>query len=160
MALAVQGNRVNELSCDGAGQKIVVPCGAFALGAQGLLCFHSSEQVEGHVLDCGEVGWRVAGPHPAFVVAEHHVHGPVQVVFDAPVIADGRPDGVRFLRQRGDVEPRLALDAAIGLPSAFDDRDAAARASRGAFAAIRHCSAIAFVACCGSTVVLRVSIRP
>lgn len=40
----------------------------------------------------GEVGGRVIGSDAAFVVAEDHVHHPVQAVLDRPVTADDRPD--------------------------------------------------------------------
>jgi hypothetical protein len=36
----------------------------------------------------GEVGGRVLGSDAAFVVAEGHIHGPTETVFDRTVIAD------------------------------------------------------------------------
>jgi hypothetical protein len=52
----------------------------------------SPDQVEGHVFDGGEVGWCVIGADAALVVAESHIHDPVQAVLDHPMGSDGRPE--------------------------------------------------------------------
>jgi hypothetical protein len=56
-----------------------------------LLARRAADQIVGDMPDDGEVGWGIFGPHSAFVVAESHVHDPVQTVLDAPVIAYRRP---------------------------------------------------------------------
>ena len=52
--------------------------------------------VMSHVLDGGEVCWRVIGSDPALVIAENHVHDPVQAVFDRPMAAHNRPEERRY----------------------------------------------------------------
>ena len=59
-----------------------------------ILAGSPSHQVVRHVFDGGEVGGSVFGSDAAFVVAEDHVHDPVQAVLDRPMAADDRPDGV------------------------------------------------------------------
>jgi hypothetical protein len=46
----------------------------------------------GHVLYGGEVGWRMTGSDAALVVAEKHVHYPVQAVLNRPVAAHDGPE--------------------------------------------------------------------
>ena len=53
-----------------------------------------SDEVLGHVFDGGEVGGSVIGADAALVVAEDHVHHPVEAVFDRPMAAD---DGAEFI---------------------------------------------------------------
>jgi len=72
-----QGNRVKGSCGDEACEEIVVPGGDFAPQAERVLAFGVAEEVEGHVLDGGEVGGRVIGSYAAFVVAKDHVHGRV-----------------------------------------------------------------------------------
>jgi hypothetical protein len=76
------------------------------------------------VLCDGEIGWSVIGSDAGFVIAENHVHDPMQTVLDAPVGSDGGCDDVGGIAQRGDVEPGFALDLGAGLAFAFDDHDA------------------------------------
>src|ERR1700746_911056 len=83
-----QGNRLHVSWGDVGGEGVFVPGGDFASHAQGVFAFAGSEQVEGDVLDDGEVEGRVVGPHAAFVVAEDHVEHPVEAVFDHPMTAD------------------------------------------------------------------------
>ena len=64
----------------------------------------------GHVLEGGEIGGRVIGSDAAFVVAENHVHHPVETVLDRPVAADDGAELACEPCQRGDVEAGLALD--------------------------------------------------
>ena len=78
-----------------------------------------SNEVEGDVLCDGEIGWGVIGSDAGFVVAENHVHDPMQTVFDAPVGADGGCDEVGGIAQRGDVESGFALDLGAGLAFGF-----------------------------------------
>src|SRR5262252_7159388 len=51
-----QGNRVKESCCDKAGKEVIVPRGDFALEAEAVLSGRPADQVEGHVLDGGEIG--------------------------------------------------------------------------------------------------------
>jgi hypothetical protein len=87
-----QGNRVKNSCDDEACEEVVVPSGDFAAEADGILAWSSSDQVEGHMLDGGEVGGSVIGADAAFVVAEIHVHDPVKAVLDHPMGSDSRPE--------------------------------------------------------------------
>jgi hypothetical protein len=60
---------------------------------------------------------------PAFVVAEYHVHDPVQAVLDGPMASDDWPEKMRQHDQRRDVIARLAFDLAAEFTRAFDDGD-------------------------------------
>ena len=88
---APQGNRVKKSCGDKACEEIVVPGGDFAPKAQGVFARSFSDQVVSHVFDGGEVGGGVFGADAAFVIAEDHVHDPVQTVFHRPMTADDRP---------------------------------------------------------------------
>src|SRR5258707_15476475 len=87
-ASSLQGNRVKNSCCDEACEEVVIPSGDFAAEADGILAWGSSDQVEGHMLDGGEVGGWVIGADAAFVVAEIHVHDPVKAVLDHPMGSD------------------------------------------------------------------------
>ena len=76
------------------------------------------------MLDRREVGGRVIGAQAAFVVAEDHVHDPVQAVFDAPMIADDGAEAFGRQIERGDVEARISLALAVELAQAVQDDDA------------------------------------
>src|ERR1035437_8796838 len=92
-ALAVngrQGNRVKVLCGDEACEEIVVPGGDLTPESQGVLAGSLSDEIMGHVFDGGKIGWGVIGSNAALVVAEDHVHYPVQAVLDCPVTADDR----------------------------------------------------------------------
>ena len=86
-----QGNRVKESCCDKAGKEVIVPRGDFALEAEAVLSGRPADQVEGHVLDGGEIGGGVISAHAALVVAEDHVHDPVEAVLDGPMCTNDRP---------------------------------------------------------------------
>ena len=47
-----------------------------------------ADQVVGHVLEGGEIGWGVIGSDTALVVTEDHVHHPVQAILDHSMTAD------------------------------------------------------------------------
>ena len=96
---------------------------ALRLSRKEVLAWRLSDQVVGHVLDGGEVGRGVVGSDPALVIAEDHVHDPVQAVLDRPVAADDRTQQVRRQHQRGDVEACLPLDLSADLARAFDHDD-------------------------------------
>ena len=74
----------------------------------------------GHVLEGGEVGGGVIGADAAFVVAEDHVHHPVQTVFDRPMTADDGADLTGEPGERGDVEAGFALDLVADFALSFD----------------------------------------
>ena len=78
-----QGNRV-EASCgDEVCEEVVVPRGDLAPETQGVLAGSLPDQVVGHVFDGGEISRSVIGSDAALVVAEDHVHDPMQAVLDA-----------------------------------------------------------------------------
>lgn len=87
-----QGNRVKESCCDEAYEKIVIPRGDLAAETQGILARGSSQQVVRHVLDGREVGGGVIGSHPAFIIAEDHVHDPVQAILHCPMASDDQAE--------------------------------------------------------------------
>ena len=119
-----QGNRVNKSCGDEACEEVVVPSGDFAFEAQGVLARRFSDEVVGHVLEGGEIGGGVIGADAAFVVAEDHVHDPVQAVLDCPMAADDRPELAGQPHQGGDVKARLALDFVADFAGALDHDDA------------------------------------
>src|SRR5438105_3028897 len=86
-----QGNRVKASGGEKACEEVVIPSGDLALEAEGVLARGVSDEVVGHVLYGGEVGRGVIGADAALVVAEDHVHHPVETVLDRPVAADDRP---------------------------------------------------------------------
>ena len=98
------------LSGDEAGEEFVVPGGDFTLESKADLAGRSSDQVEGDVLDGGEIGRGVLGADRAFVIAEDHVHDPMQAVLNRPMSTDNRPDLGGEPDQGRDVEAGLALD--------------------------------------------------
>ena len=119
----LQGNRLNGSCGDVGGEGVFIPCDDFAAHAQRILAFSRSEHVEGDVLDDGEVEGGVISSHTAFVVAEDHVEHPVEAVFDHPVAADHRSQGVGQQGKRGDVETRLGFDLAVDFSFALDHDD-------------------------------------
>ncbi len=96
-------------SCNKACEVFVIPCGDLSLETEGVLSLCLLHQVEGDVLDGGEVGWCVVVSQAALVVAKDHVHDPVQAVLHRPVVADAGTDPVGRQGQRGNVEAGLAL---------------------------------------------------
>jgi hypothetical protein len=94
--IKTQGNRVKESSFrDEACEEVVVPCGGFALQAHGAFCGGVSHQVARHVFYRGEVGGSVILADAAFVVAENHVHHPMEAILYRPMIADEWPENTR-----------------------------------------------------------------
>src|ERR1019366_4457242 len=87
-----QGNRVNFSCSDEACEKVVIPGCDLAPETQRVLAGNLSEQVMGHVFDGGEIGRGVIGSDAALVVAEDHVHDPMQAVLDCPVAAHDRSE--------------------------------------------------------------------
>jgi len=81
-------------------QVVVVPAcfEAFAVHAE-LAGFALFEQVERDAVDDGEVLRGVACALAAKVFAEADIEHPVQLVFDAPVLANGRVQPLRFRLQ-------------------------------------------------------------
>src|SRR3954451_7062345 len=82
-----------------------------------------TEQVLRHVLDGGEIGRSVFGANPALVIAEEHVHDPMQAVLDRPMAAHDRSEEVCQHDQGGDVEACLLLGFSSNLAAAFDHDD-------------------------------------
>ena len=115
---------MKELCGDEACEEVVVPGGGFALEAEGVLAGGFTDQVVGHVLEGGEVGGSVLGSDAAFVVAEDHVHDPVEAVLDCPMTADHGSELACQPRQRGDVEARLPLDFVGDFARAIDHDNA------------------------------------
>ena len=76
------------------------------------------------MLECGEIGWRMIRPDAALVVAEDHVHDPMQLILDRPMVSDDGPYEVFRQTQRSDVDACLGRDCAIDLPGTFNDDDA------------------------------------
>ncbi len=112
-----QGNRVKISRGNEACEEVVIPPGGLPPAAQRLLAGRPFQQVEGHVLDGGEVGWRMIGSDATLIVAKDHVHDPVQAVLDGPVAAYDRPQEMRQHHQRGDVIPAaLKIDSVLGIP--------------------------------------------
>ena len=124
VALALQGNRVKDLCGDEACEEVVVPCGGFSPEAEGIFAGGFSDQVVGHVFEGCEVGGRVIGADAAFVVAEHHVHHPVQAVLDRPMTSDDGAELACQPCQRSDVEAGLLLDLVGDFARALDHDDA------------------------------------
>jgi hypothetical protein len=108
---------------DEACEEVIVPGGDFTAQAQRILTGGGSQKVVGHVFDGGEVGGCVVGSHAALVVAEHHVHHPVEAVLDGPVAAHDGADQGRHHDQRCEIKPCLMLDFSVCLAAAFDHHD-------------------------------------
>jgi len=92
---------VNALCGDEAGEEVVVTGGDLAAETQCVLAKRLADQVVGHVFDGGEIGRRMIGSDPALVVAEDHVHHPMQAVLGRPVTAHDRPQQAGRQHQRG-----------------------------------------------------------
>ena len=76
------------------------------------------------MFDGGKIGGRVAGADAAFVVAEDHIHDPVQAVLYRPMLAN---DGAKLLGGVGqgcDVEAGFGLGFGPGFARAFEHDDA------------------------------------
>jgi hypothetical protein len=74
-----------------------------------------SEQVESDSVEDGEVLRGVACAFSAAVLAEADIEHPVQLVLDAPVLADGPVPPRRVGLEAGDVLTNFALSLASGL---------------------------------------------
>ena len=101
---------------------VVVPSGGFALESQGSLSWRQSDQVVCHVFDGAEVGRSVIGSQAALVVAEYHVHDPVQAVLDGPMATQDRCQQARHQRERRNVETCVPLDLVTNLTLTLNDR--------------------------------------
>jgi hypothetical protein len=97
----LQGNRVKELFGDQICEEVVVPCGDLSSEAHGVLAWRISDEVVGHMLDGGEVGWRMLGSDAAFIVSKDHVQDPMQAVLDAQWLRTIGP--TRFASKTSDV---------------------------------------------------------
>ena len=68
---------------------MLIPGGDVATGSHAVLALASAQEIAGHVLDGGEVRRRVLASYAALIVAEHHVHHPVQPILDAQLHKPG-----------------------------------------------------------------------
>ena len=91
-------------------EEVFVPGGDATLDAQAVLSGSSAQQVAGHVFDGGEVGRRVVLSDAALVVAEDHVHDPVEAVLDAPMASNSDAQGIGIGGGGGNVKAPLTLD--------------------------------------------------
>ncbi len=89
------GNRVSCFSRNEAEEELFVPVGLQSFGGHGHFGGMPAQQVVGDEFDGDEVCRCMFGAHPAFIVAEGHVHQPMHT-FDGPmaphdtvVFADG-----------------------------------------------------------------------
>ena len=74
----------------------------FRLRRSESFAWRPSDQVMGDVLDGGEICRGVLGSDAAFVVAEDHIHDPMEAVLDRPMAAHDRPQKLAGQDQRGD----------------------------------------------------------
>ena len=81
------------------------------------------EEVEGGVLDDGEVLRSEAASQPREIVVEDHVEDPVEPVLDAPVGAPGTGEQHGVGGQRRDIEMLGGLALAVALDLALDQGD-------------------------------------
>ena len=72
------------------------------------------------MLDGVEVGGCVIGLYSAFVVAQHHVHNPVQTVLDIPMTPNKLACFLRWNLQGGHVETGLLLGLALDFTETFE----------------------------------------
>lgn len=87
-----------------------------------VLALAPTQQIARHMLDRGEVGWRVVAPYATLIVPKDHVHHPVKTVFDTPVAAYRLAYLLRLARQRAEGVAGLLFHFALGqqLTSALD----------------------------------------
>ena len=111
---------MNRSRGERAGEEVVIATGGLTLKAQGGVAWGVADDVVSHMLDGGEVGGDMVGSDPALVIAEDHVHDPVQAVLDGPVAADDRPQDGRQKHQRCDVKACLVLDFSGDVSRALD----------------------------------------
>jgi hypothetical protein len=114
---------VNGSCGEQADQEVVIPGCELATPPEGVLASGIPDQVVGDVPDGGDVLRGVFGSDPTFIVAEGHVHDPVQAVRDFSVAAHDRPQDGCGGGQGGKVKTGLALDPVVEFPAAFDHDD-------------------------------------
>ena len=90
----------------------MIPCGfeAFSFDA----AFETRlqlEQVQGDAVEQGEVLRGISGSFTAQVFSKGHIQHPVQLVFDAPMLANLAVDQCRVGSQAGDVVTGFVLGA-------------------------------------------------
>jgi hypothetical protein len=100
-----------------------VPCGDFTLESDGVLGWGATHAVVGAVFDGGEFGGGMTDADAALVVAESHVHDPVQAVLDGPMLSNDCGEQVCVVDLGCDVEAGFGLDFGADLSAAFDDDD-------------------------------------
>ena len=82
------------------------------------------QQVAGSVFDCREVCCCVAGSDAAFVLSERHVHHPMQVIFNLPVVANNASHFPGLNIERRDVIPSACFGYAFDFTGVFRHDDA------------------------------------
>src|SRR5580704_16028975 len=90
--IAAQGNRVKNLCCNETCEEVVVPGGDFAFETEAVLAGGLADQIVGDMPERSEVGGGVLGSNATFVIAEGHVHDPVEGVLDRPMVAGDRAE--------------------------------------------------------------------
>ena len=101
----------------------MVPGGDFLFCAEAALFGGVlAQEVEGQVVQRGEVGGGVAGAPAAFIFAQGGIEHPVEGVFDAPVAADGAGEFRGVRGQAAEVGAPLAGGRAGALARGFDHR--------------------------------------
>ena len=71
----------------------------FAFQAEAVFAGGFADQIVSHVAEGGEVGGRMFGADSAFVVAEDHIHDPMEAVLDRPMAADDGAETMSELHQ-------------------------------------------------------------
>ena len=78
-------------------------------------------EICGHVLEGDEVLGCVVGSDPAGVVAEGHIHDPMEAVLDSPMVTHDGADVLGVELRGCQVMAGFASAHAVGLASGFDD---------------------------------------
>ena len=74
---------------DEGGEECIVPSGSLDLASDGALAGVGFCEVQGDPAQDGQIEGSVVGPSAGPILVEHDVHDPVQLVFDAPMGANG-----------------------------------------------------------------------
>ena len=72
------------------------------------------------MFDCRKISGSITLSDPALILSKYHIHDPVQVIFDLPVIADKRRHLFRLSIERSDVELPDSFDIALNFTFGLD----------------------------------------
>ena len=72
------------------------------------------------MFDCRKISGSITRSDPALILSKYHIHDPVQVIFDLPVIADKRRHLFRLSFERSDVELLDSFDIALNFTFGLD----------------------------------------